>query len=82
MHQSILFAILQSKMDYLDPGSGSMIIQMVIAAVLGLGVVIRFFWKNIKALFIGNKVEDQSDDPTAIGDVATIKDDAIQSQKE
>ncbi len=52
---------------YLDPSSGSMIIQMVIAAVLGLGVVVRVFWKNIKAFFTGKKVDVKvSEDPTAV----------------
>lgn len=36
---------------YLDPGSGSIIIQLVIAAVLGLGLVIRTQWNRIKKLF-------------------------------
>ena len=36
---------------YLDPGSGSLILQMVLAGLLGAGVVIRVFWKKIKALF-------------------------------
>jgi hypothetical protein len=54
-------------MNYLDPGSGSLIIQMVIAAVLGVGVFIRVFWKNIKGFFTGKKVsEDSVEDPTAI----------------
>lgn len=62
-----LFRLLVKPDLYLDPGSGSMIIQMVIAAVLGAGVLIRVFWKNIKAFFTGKKVSDDSDaDPTAI----------------
>lgn len=36
---------------YLDPGSGSLILQMLLAGLLGAGVVIRVFWKKIKALF-------------------------------
>ncbi|HZW04655.1 MAG TPA: hypothetical protein VFF68_12055 [Anaerolineaceae bacterium] len=36
---------------YLDPGSGSLILQMLLAGLLGAGVVIRLFWKKIKALF-------------------------------
>ena len=33
---------------YLDPGSGSILIQVVIAALLGLGVATRLFWGTIK----------------------------------
>lgn len=43
-----------------------MIIQMVIAAVLGLGVAIRVFWKNIKGFFNRNKQAEIELDPTAI----------------
>ncbi len=61
-----LFNILSAQREYLDPGSGSMIIQMVIAAVLGLGVAIRVFWKNIKGFFNRNKQAEIELDPTAI----------------
>jgi hypothetical protein len=36
---------------YLDPGTGSIIIQAILAAVLGVGVFTRIFWTKIKALF-------------------------------
>jgi hypothetical protein len=36
---------------YLDPGSGSIIFQIVIAGLLGAGVMARLFWKKILAFF-------------------------------
>lgn len=36
---------------YLDPGSGSFIIQMLIAGLLGLSVAVRIYWRKIKLLF-------------------------------
>jgi hypothetical protein len=36
---------------YLDPGSGSLILQVVMAAVLGLGVATKLFWGKIKMRF-------------------------------
>jgi hypothetical protein len=36
---------------YLDPGSGSFIIQIVIAALLGGGLMIKAFWHQIVGLF-------------------------------
>jgi hypothetical protein len=36
---------------YIDPGSGSIIIQAVIAAVLLLGFFTKIFWRKIKSLF-------------------------------
>lgn len=38
---------------YIDPGTGSMIIQIVIATVLGGLVAVKMFWQNI-LLFIKN----------------------------
>lgn len=42
---------------YLDPGSGSVILQVIIATVLGAGVFIKLFWKKIKSVF-GKKAVD------------------------
>jgi len=35
---------------YLDPGSGSYVLQLVIAALLGAALTIKLYWKRIKAL--------------------------------
>jgi hypothetical protein len=36
---------------YIDPGSGSFFVQMLVAGVLGASVTIKTFWKQIKAYF-------------------------------
>ena len=36
---------------YLDPGSGSVILQAVIGVLLSVAVVTRLFWGRIKTLF-------------------------------
>lgn len=46
---------------YLDPGSGSLLIQLLIAAVLGIGVAVKIYWRKLKSLFTGKT----SDIPTA-----------------
>ena len=52
-----------SPLPYLDPGSGSLLIQIAIAALLGLGVVLRASWGGIKKLFNAKpKVEDEDAD--------------------
>lgn len=52
-----------SPLPYLDPGSGSVIIQIVIAALLGLGVAIRASWGSIKKYFgVKPKSEDEDAD--------------------
>lgn len=37
---------------YLDPGSGSYLIQILIAAFVGVSFGIKVFWKKIKSFFI------------------------------
>jgi hypothetical protein len=47
---------------YLDPGTGSYVLQMAMAAVLGSLFAIKMFWKRIVAfiqgLFSGSKNEE------------------------
>ena len=50
-------------MAYLDPGSGSFLIQLAIAVLLGLGVALRASWGKIKGWFgIKPKPEEDDDD--------------------
>ncbi len=51
---------------YLDPGSGSYLIQLLIAALLGGGFAIKAFWKQISAFFrkISGKAEPQPQEET------------------
>jgi hypothetical protein len=52
-----------SLLPYLDPGSGSFIIQIAIAVALGLGVAIRASWGSIKKFFGAKpKLEEEDDD--------------------
>lgn len=65
----ILFDLVGKPAAYLDPGSGSMLIQILLAALLGAGVAVKIFWRNIKAFFTGKKAGDASvEDPTAVVD--------------
>ena len=45
---------------YLDPGSGSLIVQMLIAAIVGGGLLLRAFWGKITGK--GKKTEDDLDE--------------------
>lgn len=49
---------------YLDPGSGSFLIQLAIAALLGLGVALRASWSKIKGWFGVRSKPDEEDDDT------------------
>jgi hypothetical protein len=47
---------------YLDPGSGSFLIQILLAALLGIGVAVRASWGKIKKLFGKGQSDQQTDD--------------------
>lgn len=50
---------------YLDPGSGSFIIQMLLAGLLGIAVAVKIYWKKIVAFFRKKKsggVQDELDE--------------------
>ena len=57
------------QLFYLDPGSGSFILQMLIAGVLGAGLGITIFWNRIKTLFgKGSPQQPDEEDETEDGD--------------
>lgn len=47
---------------YLDPGFGSMIIQVVVAAIASCGVVLMIMKSRIKAFFVKRKNKDSLSD--------------------
>jgi hypothetical protein len=50
-----LVPVLGHPVLYLDPGSGSFLIQLLLAAGLGLGVAVKMYWTKIKGIFGGKK---------------------------
>ena len=39
---------------YLDPGSGSVVIQMLIGALAGVGITLKIYWHKIKEKLVRN----------------------------
>ena len=46
-----LFVLPSPAHAYLDPGTGSYIFQLLLAALVGLGFLIKVYWKKIKSFF-------------------------------
>jgi hypothetical protein len=46
-----LLNITTKEMAYLDPGSGSYLIQLLIAGLLGAAFAVRMSWSRIKSFF-------------------------------
>ena len=50
---------------YLDPGTGSIILQVILASLLAILVAFRMFWRKIKGIF---RKESTLEDPEADND--------------
>jgi len=48
-------------MSYIDPGSGSVVLQMIVAAVLGVAVTVKLQWQRIRARFGSRRPDDKPD---------------------
>ena len=45
---------------YLDPGTGSMLLQGLIAVIAGGLVMMRLYWAKVKSFFSSNKKKDDN----------------------
>ena len=50
---------------YIDPGTGSFLIQGLIAAVVGVGLALKLYWRKIKAALTGKSIQDEDTDSDA-----------------
>jgi len=70
---------------YLDPGTGSLIIQSVIAVVVGASFTIKLYWYKIKSFFVKGKdvAVDTRDvvDSTKVDETADIVNEVVTSDK-
>lgn len=57
-----LFAVLRLARAYLDPGSGSFLIQILVAGLIGAGLAIRAYWGRIVGLFKRSRGTSEGDD--------------------
>ena len=53
----------KSAFAYIDPGTGSMMLQAVLAAVVGSAVVIKVFWERIKSFYLRLVGKGDSENP-------------------
>lgn len=50
-----IFIICGNARAYIDPGTGSYILQIVIASIVGAAFMLKLFWKRI-LFFISNSI--------------------------
>ena len=58
---------IQTTLAYLDAGSGSLIIQLLIGGFAAAGVAMKMYWKRIKGIF-GRGDDEASSVTTAAAD--------------
>ena len=49
---------------YIDPGTGSYLLQLLIGSAMAGGVLLKMYWQNVKSWFTRQKPEaaDEADD--------------------
>lgn len=63
------------KINYLDPGSGSLLVQLIAAGLLGgIGILFKVFWGRIKAFLKGEKYVPPQPPADETGEVSTEDD--------
>lgn len=45
---------------YIDPGTGSYFIQLLLGGILGLGITIKLYWKKLRARVFGRSPREES----------------------
>jgi hypothetical protein len=48
---------------YMDPGSGSMMLQLLLGGIAGVGVIIKLYWKSFLNLFRSRRNQSESLSP-------------------
>ena len=56
---------------YLDPGSGSMLLQLVLGGLAGLAVIAKLYWHRLLGLFGMNAQQEESDSETNSASLST-----------
>ena len=57
----VLVLLPSPALAYIDPGTGSFLIQGIIAAVVGAGIAIKMFWHRIKSALTGKSIDEDDD---------------------
>ena len=63
----LLFSIIPHLFGYIDPGTGSIILQAVVATIAGAAIAVKLFWHRILRFF-GHKTNTGSDGSDKPGD--------------
>lgn len=54
----IVIGWVNSAWAYLDPGTGSMVLQLLLGGIAGAVVILKLYWRRFVGLFRGNIREE------------------------
>ncbi len=57
----LLLAIVTNANAYLDPGTGSMLLQVILGGIAAVGVALKLYWHKLRAAFGMTKKEQPED---------------------
>lgn len=57
-----LLLFTQSAWAYLDPGTGSMLLQVILGGIAAIGVALKLFWHKIRIALGFSKKADPDDE--------------------
>ena len=58
----LLVLMFTDAMAYLDPGTGSMLLQVILGGIAAVGVAIKLYWHKLRAAFGMAKKEETEDE--------------------
>ena len=58
----LLMLMFTDAVAYLDPGTGSMLLQVILGGIAAIGVAIKLYWHRLRAAFGMAKKPDPDDE--------------------
>ena len=58
----VLLLMFTEAVAYLDPGTGSMLLQVILGGIAAVGVAIKLYWHKLRAAFGMAKKADPDED--------------------
>ena len=58
----LLLSVFTNASAYLDPGTGSMMLQVILGGIAAVGVAIKLYWHKLRvAIGLGKNEEDEDE---------------------
>ena len=58
----LLLLMFTDAVAYLDPGTGSMLLQVILGGIAAVGVAIKLYWHKLRAAFGMTRKEETEDE--------------------